>query len=908
MTASAGSLDILVSADTAQASSSLSKLAADAEREMQRTGQAQLSAQRDADKFIASLQRQVDTFGKSDVEMKRYTANLKGASDAAEPLIAKLETMKAEQAALATKMTSSAEDSARAVGLLRTAFIALGGVASLAGLQSIITGGIEAKAKLYDLSLQTGISVEALSGLGKVAKFSNTDLDLIANSSNKLGKALFTQNEDSKGAAQALQALGLDFNSFRELKPEEQFVAIAGAMAQFDNGSEKSAAAMLLFGKNGATLLPFLQELEERGYAVGKQTTESALQAKQYEDNLVSLELAAGQWKRTLAEAVLPTLIEITGQMVDARKGADSFNLVGEAIKVFMQTVTVLGANVSFVFQGVGREIGALLAQAAALARGDFAGFRGISADVKADGEKARADLDATEKRLMGIAPKVGTAADFQRGDKDLTAVARPRLALDPRDAEKKTSSRAVATDQSRLESSFDKAMSSIGAENAKLAAEAESWEKYGKAVDKSRVAVTLFDLAQGKLKGKNGAELTIGQKGELLEQMARADEQEAQNKQSAAIAADKKRTASIMEVASAQAMNARETKIATEIAGLQTSKGAAGYQELAQARREAINADFDSKLRQSLAAQKLATDEEIHSLEEQTRLIGLGTVERLKDAAARKMQSQADKDIAANPGQTAQILDAMIERRNALTEAIQKNYDASRTSDAGVSQALQKYQEDATNYAKAANELTSKAMGGLEDGLTALLTGKKFDFKAFIDQMIAEAMRLLVIKPLLADVFGGQGGGGGGGMFGSSLGGSLGGGGGGMLGSAIKGAGSFFGGGYGFGGTGFGAGMMATDMMPDLGMTFGDAFAGGMIPMSTGTNYVPYDGMPAVLHKGEAVVPAAYNPAGGGMGAEKAVNVTNHFTISGPTDRRTQMQIAAAAGSGVRGALARQS
>lgn len=40
-----------------------------------------------------------------------------------------------------------------------------------------------------------------------------------------------------------------------------------------------------------------------------------------------------------------------------------------------------------------------------------------------------------------------------------------------------------------------------------------------------------------------------------------------------------------------------------------------------------------------------------------------------------------------------------------------------------------------------------------------------------------------------------------------------------------------------------------------------------GGFSLATGTNYVPYDGMPATLHKGEAVVPAAYNPANGGMG-----------------------------------------
>jgi hypothetical protein len=39
---------------------------------------------------------------------------------------------------------------------------------------------------------------------------------------------------------------------------------------------------------------------------------------------------------------------------------------------------------------------------------------------------------------------------------------------------------------------------------------------------------------------------------------------------------------------------------------------------------------------------------------------------------------------------------------------------------------------------------------------------------------------------------------------------------------------------------------------------------------MATGTNYVPYDGFKASLHKGEAVVPAKYNPAAGGAASKK--------------------------------------
>jgi hypothetical protein len=48
---------------------------------------------------------------------------------------------------------------------------------------------------------------------------------------------------------------------------------------------------------------------------------------------------------------------------------------------------------------------------------------------------------------------------------------------------------------------------------------------------------------------------------------------------------------------------------------------------------------------------------------------------------------------------------------------------------------------------------------------------------------------------------------------------------------------------------------------------------------LADGTNYVPYDGMKAVLHKGESVTPAKYNPAAGGQspGGRASITINNH-------------------------------
>ncbi|WP_207784925.1 hypothetical protein, partial [Listeria monocytogenes] len=86
----------------------------------------------------------------------------------------------------------------------------------------------------------------------------------------------------------------------------------AKAMEGFADGTGKTATAMLLFGKTGATLLPFLKELSERGLMVTKQTTESALAAKEYQDNLVALRGAGEGLANNIATALLPGLVALT--------------------------------------------------------------------------------------------------------------------------------------------------------------------------------------------------------------------------------------------------------------------------------------------------------------------------------------------------------------------------------------------------------------------------------------------------------------------------------------------------------------------------------------------------------------------------------------------------------------------
>lgn len=179
---------------------------------------------------------------------------------------------------------------------------------SINAFKNIISGAIEANAKLNDLSIIAGTSVEALSGLASIGKYSDMGADAIATSMNKLTKNLAMATEESKGTGRAVQMLGLDMDSFRQLKPEDQMMAVAKALDQFQDGAGKSAVMMALYGKEGAKMLPMMKDLADVADLQVKATTEVAAASDSLSDNWQRLSTSGDAWKKQLANAMIPAL------------------------------------------------------------------------------------------------------------------------------------------------------------------------------------------------------------------------------------------------------------------------------------------------------------------------------------------------------------------------------------------------------------------------------------------------------------------------------------------------------------------------------------------------------------------------------------------------------------------------
>lgn len=142
-------------------------------------------------------------------------------------------------------------------------------------------------------------------------------------------------------------------------------------------------------------------------------------------------------------------LILTVGQFDKVTGATTALNsAIGNIGTIGIQTIAVLGANVAFVFKGIGTEIGGIAAQLSRLAVGDFAGFSAIGKMMKDDALRARKELDDFEKRILGIGQKASATAAAAAG-----SVARPVPNLPDKNLK---SSRAVSDPLAGLLSSTD--------------------------------------------------------------------------------------------------------------------------------------------------------------------------------------------------------------------------------------------------------------------------------------------------------------------------------------------------------------------------------------------------------------------------------------------------------------------
>ena len=210
--------------------------------------------------------------------------------------------------ARAEKRLKAFQKQVESVGKAIGTAIGAGVVLAAAAFETLVASAGDLK----DLEEQTGALAEDLGSLAIAASVAGTSVADIASQANKLTKNLSGVDDESKAAGAALAALGIPIEEFKKLDPVGQIDALSKAFNSFADGSQKTAVAMALFGKNGAAMLNVFKELDAEGGRNAILTQQQIELADEFIDRQKRQAATIKAYAQAGATDLLPVLNDLT--------------------------------------------------------------------------------------------------------------------------------------------------------------------------------------------------------------------------------------------------------------------------------------------------------------------------------------------------------------------------------------------------------------------------------------------------------------------------------------------------------------------------------------------------------------------------------------------------------------------
>ena len=176
------------------------------------------------------------------------------------------------------------------------------GAVSLAAIERVA----ESIAAYQDLADQIGDTASAMSSLQQASDLSGVSLDEVARASARMTSTFYKGGTEAKNSAAALAAINIEFEEFRRLSPVEQMERVALELAKFQDGAGKTAVAMQLFGRAGAQLIPFFNDLAEAGGRTARLTEEQIKAADDFSKELARLRSELSLTSQAVMADLLP--------------------------------------------------------------------------------------------------------------------------------------------------------------------------------------------------------------------------------------------------------------------------------------------------------------------------------------------------------------------------------------------------------------------------------------------------------------------------------------------------------------------------------------------------------------------------------------------------------------------------
>ncbi len=314
--------------------------------------------------------------------------------------------------------------------------------AAVLGIGKLVSAAIDLGDRFDKLNASFGISVETLSKLEFAAGRSGSSVEVMAKSFKKLQENIFDAGEGVLTANRAFDALGINVEELRQLRPEDQFKLIAGILSEIPDQATKTAVAFDIFGKGAEGVLSaakdgaagidaMFKKSEELGIVM---STATATAMAEFNDLIFDL----GKVIRSAIEQGLVPFLKIINDNREALENlAAMFRDIVIPVAKFFATAMLVAANA----------VNAVIAASLALSGALFKVFETLTGLSDAIG--LTTDLSA-EWRLESEAA-FATAEEFANRVKPLTFFFNENAEASKKAAEK-TAAQTIAMAKAKIE------------------------------------------------------------------------------------------------------------------------------------------------------------------------------------------------------------------------------------------------------------------------------------------------------------------------------------------------------------------------------------------------------------------------------------------------------------------------
>jgi len=137
---------------------------------------------------------------------------------------------------------------------------AAAGAAVLVVFKKMVKQYVETGDMIHKMALRTSFAATTLSELAYAADISGADITALEKGTKKMAKTISDASDGLETYLRVFRKLGLNVADLLKMKPEEQFFKIGAAIAEMENDTLKTAAAVDIFGRSGTMLLPLFKE------------------------------------------------------------------------------------------------------------------------------------------------------------------------------------------------------------------------------------------------------------------------------------------------------------------------------------------------------------------------------------------------------------------------------------------------------------------------------------------------------------------------------------------------------------------------------------------------------------------------------------------------------------------------